>query len=932
MKHSYLLLCLAISLTTQLFAQKSSLKGVIIDSQDQSLLTGANIILLNTEEQPVKASFSDKEGKFNFTEINTGEYILKISFIGYLTYQKNISITQPEINLGNINLLVDNNILEQIDVIGKTPPTVQKGDTTEYNSQAFKTNPDANAEDLIQKMPGITTQNGTVKAQGEQVRRVLVDGKAFFGDDANTALKNLPANVIDKIQVFDQASDQAQFTGVDDGESVKTINIVTKVEMRNGTFGRVYAGYGTDDAYKAGGNVNFFNQDKRISVIGQSNNINIQNFSSEDLVGVASASSGGGGRGRGGRGRGNNNNTGNFLVGQQSGISTSHAIGLNYTDKWGEKISASGSYFFNNTQNTSIQALNREYFLEGNQNQFYDEQNLNTAKNFNNRLTLDLEYNISQRTSIIMRPRLSFQSNNAFENFTGNTTETRELLNQSNSNSSSDLGGYNFSNNLTFRHRFEKRGRTLSWRIRTSLNQNSGNGSLLSENRYFNDTSEELDLIDQQSDILVDGLDLDSRLTYSEPLGKNGSLQFTYQANYQKNESDRSTFDFDEVEQDYINLNPNLSNIFKSNYYTQGLETQYRYTKNRNFFAVGAEYQWANLESIPIFPQGNDLNRNFQNVLPRFILSLRMKENKSLRLFYRTSTNPPSVNQLQEVINNSNPLQLSTGNAALNQSYQHRLVIRYSAPNVDKSQSFFVFFNSSYTSNYVANSTLIASENTDLGNGITLQRGAQLIRPINLQGAWSHQGLMTFGFPINFLKSNLNLDLGANYSRTPGLINEVSNFSNNIGVNTGIVLSSNISQNLDFTLSIQPAYNWVSNTIQTNLNNRYYSQSSRAKLNWIFGKGWVFSADVNNQFYKGLSEGFDQSFWLMGVGFGKKFLKDQKGELQLSVFDLLGQNNSIQRNITDVYLEDVRNNVLERYYMLTFSYRIASFKTSERDE
>ncbi len=927
MKHIYLFLVFFSAFTLQAFAQNLSLKGTITDATDQSPLAGANVILLNQSEQAIKASFTDKDGKFSLTDIQEGAYTLKISFIGYQTYQKKLDFLQKQTELGVIALLADDKTLDQINIIGKTPPTVQKGDTTEYNSQAFKTNPDANAEDLIQKMPGITSQGGTVNAQGEQVRRVLVDGKPFFGDDPNLALKNLPANVIDKIQVFDQASDQAQFTGVDDGESVKTINIITKVEMRNGTFGRVYAGYGTDNTYKVGGNINFFEEDKRVSVLGQSNNINIQNFSAEDLVGVASGS-GGGGRGRGRRGGGGN--TGDFLVGQQNGISTSHALGLNYTDKWGEKMEISASYFLNKTENLSLQDLNREYFLENNQNQFYDEQNINNADNFSNRLNLNLEYNFNKRTSLIMRPRLSFQDNQSFANFIGSTNEQTTLLNQSVSNNNNDLKGYNFSNDLTIRHRFEKRGRTLSGRIRTGLNRTEGGGDLISNNRYFDEGQETIDLINQQADILVNGLNLEGRLTYSEPLSMNSFLQLGYEASYQKDESDRSTFDFDEVAQDYTNINANLSNVFKSNYFRQEVETQYRYTKNRNFFSAGLAYQWADLESIPIFPQGNNLSRNFQNLLPRLVLSLRMEEGKSLRVIYRTSTNPPSVNQLQEVINNSNPLQLRTGNAALDQSYQHRLIVRYSAPNVEKSQTFFVFLNSNYTANYVGNSTLIANIDTDLGNGITLQRGAQLIRPVNLDGNWSHRALLTFGFPLGFLKSNLNLDLGAGYSRIPGLINAQPNFSNNTSVNTGIVLSSNISENIDFTLSLQPAYNWVNNTVQTNLDNNYYSQSSRLQLNWIFGNGWVFSGDINNQFYRGLSEGFDQSFWLMGLGFGKKFLKDRRGELQLSVFDLLRQNNSIQRNITDVYLEDVRNNVLERYYMLTFSYRISSFKSRER--
>ena len=244
-------------------------------------------------------------------------------------------------------------------MVAKTPPVQQKGDTIQYNASQYKTNPDATAEDLVGKMPGITVDNsGTVTAHGDQVKSVTVDGKKFFGDDATAALRNLPAEVIDKIQVFDKLSDQAQFTGFDDGNSVRAINIVTKPNMRNGRFGRLFAGYGTDGRYNVGGNVNFFHGDRRLSFVGLFNNINQQNFSSQDLLGFSNNNN------RGGRGGGVPS------VGAQSGINTTNAFGINYTDMWGKKLEVQASYFFNNGSMNNNEISNIQTLLSKDSTQF----------------------------------------------------------------------------------------------------------------------------------------------------------------------------------------------------------------------------------------------------------------------------------------------------------------------------------------------------------------------------------------------------------------------------------------------------------------------------------------------------------------------------------------------------------------------------------
>ena len=308
-------------------------------------------------------------------------------------------------------------------------------------------------------------RKGTVNANGEKVKKVTVDGREFFGEDATAALKNLPAEIIDKIQVFDRLSEQAQLTGFEDDNTAKGINIVTKANMRNGQFGRLYAGYGTDNRYSAGGNVSFFNGERRISLVGMTNNINQQNFSTEDLLGVTSSNNNRQGRGGARSGGGGNNrgssSSGNFLVGQQTGISKTNALGINFADKWGDKLNVTGSYFFNNSNNNADQSTNRQYFLENDSIQFYNEKRISSSTNDNHRINMRSEYKMDSSDTLIITPNISFQKNNSVNHLTGVNTAAKGIISKTDNTNTSNNSGYNISNNILFRHAFPKRGRAF---------------------------------------------------------------------------------------------------------------------------------------------------------------------------------------------------------------------------------------------------------------------------------------------------------------------------------------------------------------------------------------------------------------------------------------------------------------------------------------
>ncbi|WP_020529268.1 TonB-dependent receptor [Flexithrix dorotheae] len=924
------------------FAQDAIIKGKLIDAETAEPLTGASVVLLNLSDSTMKGMISKPDGSFFLPKVMPGKYLLRLTFVGYEKLEQNIEITEQILDLDVIELSPKTETLNEVVVEHKLPLAVQKGDTTEYNSAAFKTNPDADAEDLVKKMPGIVISNGQVQAQGEAVQEVLVDGKKFFGNDPTLALKSLPAEVIDKIQVYDKMSDQSQFTGFDDGQRTKTINIITKPDKRNGQFGKIYGGVGTNERYNAGGTINLFNGEQRTSIIGQSNNINLQNFSNEDLLGVVSSNSrnrrfGGGGGGRGGRpgggGRGGRRGGGamggdvnDFLVGQQNGLSNTHALGINYIDKWGEKVEVNGSYFFNMSGNTLYQSTNQEFIIPDEENQFYEEINNTQSDNYNNRLNLRIDYKIDSFNSILIMPSLSFQKNMSDALVEGNTTQFGELLSQTANETINELGGYNFSNNLLYRHRFKKQRRTLSISLTNGLNSKDGENSLDALNYFPSDVPVYADTIDQLTDINNNGYSVGTSIRYTEPISKKGMLQLNYDLNYSDNQSDRKTYSFNPELEEHSELDSLLSNVFKSKYTTQGVGGGYMHRGEKYFFMVRANYQTAKLDNSQQFPNTGELNYTFNNVLPMAMMMYRFSRQKNLRIFYRTNTQQPSVDQLQNVLDNSNPLQLSIGNPNLNQQYQHMAMLRYSASNLEKSNTFFAFISASSTDNYIGNSTLIASRDTVILGDIEMNAGSQLSQPINLDGYKNIRSFITYGVPVSGIKSNINLNAGVSYSKIPSMVNGLKNFSGSTDMTASIVLSSNISEKVDFTLSSTSLYNITKNSTQETLNNTYVNQASKGEIYWMFYKNLVFRTDLTHQYYVGLSEGFDQNYLLWNMSIAKKLFKADRGEIKLSVFDLLNQNTSITRNVNDAYIEDVRTNVLQRFYMVTFTYRLRHFK------
>ncbi|GLR15800.1 outer membrane beta-barrel protein [Portibacter lacus] len=898
-------------------AQTFELKGKVEDTNKEPLI-GANIALIQDGEN-VYQTISDVDGTYLFDNVERGDYRLKITYLGFFNVNEDVNI-EDNVTLKTKTMYASPVGLDEVVVEGKVPLATQSGDTTRYNASQYKVLADASTEDLVTKMPGITMENGVISAEGETVQKVLVDGKEFFGNDATAALKNLPAEVVDKIEIFDKKSEQAEFTGFDDGETTKTINVVTKIDKRNGQFGKAYAAIGTEAHYNLGGNFSLFNGDQRISFIGQANDINIQNFSSEDILGVSGAG-GGRGRGRGGRGGGDNG----FQVSQQGGISATNAFGVNFSDEWGEKTEATFSYFINQNENFSEEYIARQFFdADGEQSgSVYNEENLSTSNNYNHRFSGKFEFKINDNSSFQIRPGVSYQHNNGLSSTLGNTYSFSDPVNNTVNEFDALNKGWNINNSAILRHKFGESRRTLSLSLRNQYSDQQANSNLLSTSQFFNPILE-TDELDQIAILDNAGWNNSANLAFTNPIGEKSMLSVEYRLSLESDASEKETFDANEAGK-YELLNESLTNVFDNDYVTHSGGLSYNYRVGKSMVVAKGSVQYSQLNTEQQYPFEASLNRSYVNFVPFAMWSLNIDRQNNVRVIYRTNTRRPSLTQLQEVVDNSNPVQLSIGNAALDQQFQHSVFARFKRTNTEKGTVMYGLVGGNVTNNYIGNSLYTSQSNSELAQEYNLGQGAQISQPVNLEGYWDFRTFFTYGLPVYFIKSNLNINLSGNFSNTPGLIDDQLNNAQSNTYGAGLSLTSNFSEKLDFRLGSNTSYNSVANDINTRQNSNFLNQRTSISMDWVMPKDIVFRTDFNHQFYKGLSEGYNEDYFIWNLAIGKKIFKNKLGELNVSVYDLLNQNVRVNREVTGNYLEDVRTNVLQRYVMVNFIYNFRNF-------
>ncbi|WP_194778148.1 outer membrane beta-barrel protein [Pararhodonellum marinum] len=890
-----------VSLVYVTVAQDLVLKGSVREAEREEPLPFVNILLLNAlDSTQVGGTVSDIDGRFELASLKKGNYLLRVQFMGYKELYKAFDLT-ANLDLGTLAVQEAATDLHEVVVESSRSTGFQKGDTTAFNADAFKTMKDASAQVLIEKLPGVSVENGVLQAQGENIAQILVDGKPFFGTDVRTALQNIPAEMIQSIEVFDQKSEKAQMSGFDDGERLKTINIITKANRRKGQFGKGTVGYGTDERYLSGASVNVFDEDRRITITGLTNNVNVLNYTSDPNA------------------QDNEN--------PQEGIITTHILGLNYSDTYGDKVKIAGSYVYTNRENIGVVDRFREFVTADDTDQFYSERSTDVRVNRQHQANLRLEYNPNESNRFLYIPRFSARFETENSGFSGQTDDGINTINTVENLKTGKYEDFDLFNRFLYSHRFNKPGRSVTLRATLGNGWNLDASDRIAKNTFFEENGQRTENLDQRITRERTGTSWQTRVSYTEPLGQRGQMEAEYQIGNRKNDSDRLLFNVENGDFDngILSLDTALSNVFVSKYLTQSTELGYQYTSEKLRVQTELEYQDAKLDNLQEFPSTELLNRNFTNLLPTVRLEYKFSENTNIQLDYDTYTNEPGVGQLQRVVDNTNPIQLRTGNPELDQAYTNQFRLRFRGNNANADKNWFVFAQSRFVDDFISNSVLIADEPIEIQDGIILERGSQLNKPVNLDGFRDFRSWFSYGLPMSFIKSNFNVNAGLGYTQRPGQINENIGFNNSTRLTTGFSLSSNISDQVDFNIWSRSSFNQVNNTLSPHLSNDFFQQRFRVNFNWIVWEGIVYRLDLNHQINNGLASGFDTNFTLVNMSVGKKVFQNQRGEVSLMMYDLLGQNANVRRNITETFIEDIQSNVLQQYVMLSFTYNLRRF-------
>lgn len=910
------------------FSQKNgSVKGIVFDTISHQPVSEATITILEKKDSSlVSFTMTDRNGRFELTGLANGDYRLLVTHVSYHNGNRyfNVSDAQKQVDLGNVVLNDRSKVLEEVVIAAEAPPVTMIKDTIQYNAGSFKVQPNASVEQLLKKLPGVKVEkDGTIKAQGETVNRVLVDGKEFFGNDPKMATKNLPADAIDKVQVYDRQSDQAQLTGFEDGNYEKTINLKLKKDKKKGVFGKINAGVGNKERFESKFNVNSFKGARQASVIGMANNTNAEGFSFMDILNftgeLARMQRGGGGNisinmsGEEAAALGMN-------MGRNRGINTAWGGGLNYNNIIGTKIDFQSNYFYNHYNPKQESEIQRQYFLPDS-SYFYNQKSLSDNINNTHRANMNVLYQIDSSNSIRINPSFSFQqANNKTRSEYQTLSEQQALTNEGFTQNQFSNEGYNFRNDIIWRKKFARKGRTFSLSLQTTLNQSEGDGSLNSVNSFYKTDGSLLkrDTLNQKIYTESDLKGYTARAVYTEPLWKRSLLEFSAGKSDTRNTSTKITQDYNRQNGKYDLLNNSLSNDFENSYgyITAGLRI--RTQKKKFSYSFGANWQKAELEGKVITGlKDSVISKSFRNILPTARFQYNFTRYKSFMFNYATTTNQPNMSQLQPVPDISNPLYIREGNPDLKQEFNHVVQANFNTLSPFKNKNLFFNLTGRVTENKISNY-----------DSVNLATGVRKSRPVNVNGIYSINNNISYSMPLKFIKAGLELSAVTGLNQNKQLINNqvgqpVVNRINTFSFGPEVSLDINATDKLTLGFAAMINYNNTKYSLQSALNNKYFSQEYEATIDWELPKGFFFSTDFSYLINSQRAAGFNTSVPLWNASISKQMLRYNRGELKFSAKDILNQNIGVYRNTNNNYIEDSRVLTLRQFFLLSFTYSLS---------
>jgi len=900
-----------ILITTLAFSQTKSFKisGKITSEVDNISLESATVYLQRIADSSlISYTITDKNGNFNLEgKTNDKKVNLYISYVGYQTHFQIVDVNKEQINLETIHLKVSTNALDEILIKSVAPVTIKK-DTLEFNVSSFKTKEDAVIEDLLKELPGVEVdEDGNIKVNGKSVNKILVNGKPFFGSDPTITTKNLSKDIIEKIQVLDTKTDAEAFAGEEGDKSNKTINLVIKEENNKGVFGRVAAGVGTDKRYEAAGMFNYFDNDQRISVLAGQNNINSPGFSFGEIrkmlggsINSVSFSSNG------------SFNIDGRSFGAGEGITISRSLGANYADVLGKKLDVSANYFNSNSDSENESTTNRENILPD--TRFFNNSHSATNANTDSH-NLGMEFMIKPDSTLLITVQPKFGVSKAKSIYNGDEQsydEDRVLTNESTTNSYTENSGNTFSNNLSFTKRFGSKGGFLKLDLFNDVRNNESDDYFNSTVNTYGDTPEEI-IRNQYRKTDDKASTISPSVTYRLPIkGKEWTLDFKYLFRQENNQKSLSSYDFDDVTQDYdTNINQDLSTDYENKNKLNSPSTQLGFRNDKLSTNFEFSYLFRNLENNDLLRPTFNLTRKFEAVELSYYLSYRFGPQKEIYFNYRLNNDAPNISQLQAFSDVTNPLNIITGNPLLKPTTDHYLYFYYNTYNVQKGKGFYFYMNSDIFQDYVVAKRTV---NPDLTRETTYT---------NVNGAYRHIGAINFNKRIK-IDSVKTMDFSANISTT--LMRSI-NFNNDIQyTNNKKIFSPGLSARFVWkdVLEFRPYYNISFTNNKFSLDNleeqNLVSHSMNLNTAAFFSKKLVWRNDIRFSYNPNISDDFEKSIWFWNSTLAYTFMKE-KATLTLKVYDLLNQNNNATRIVSENYIQDSQNTVLKQYFMLSFSWK-----------